>query len=140
MIRTLIVDDKDVLLDSLERYLSTVPVIDVIGRARSAEEAIAKVKDLCPDLVFMDLRMPECDGLQATREIKRFDCPPFIIIVSPDSNGEYSASARAAGADGLISKREFPDRVIPVLEELFVTIPGFFIKASESASRSVPGD
>ncbi len=132
MIRTLIVDNSDMLLDSLERYLRTIPSIDVVGRARSAGEAIAKVKDLSPDLVFIDLRMPECDGLQATREIKAFESPPVVIIVSPDSNGEYSASAQAAGADGLISKREFSDRVIPVVERLYVTFPGPRLKVSPS--------
>jgi DNA-binding NarL/FixJ family response regulator len=129
MIRTLIVDDSDIFLDSLERYLGTVPSIDVVGRACSADEAIMKVKVLQPDLVFMDLAMPRCNGLDATKEIKNLDNPPFIIIVSPDANGEYSASARAAGADGLVSKREFSDSVMGVVEGLFGMTQESCIKA-----------
>jgi DNA-binding NarL/FixJ family response regulator len=126
----LIVDDSDIFLDSLERYLGTVPSIDVVGRACSAAEAITKVRVLQPDLVFMDLVMPRRNGLEATREIKSLDNPPYIIIVSPDANGEYSASARAAGADGLVSKGEFSDSVMGVVEGLFRAARESRIKAA----------
>jgi DNA-binding NarL/FixJ family response regulator len=69
-IRVLIVDDHHVVREGLRRMLEMENGIQVIGEARSGEEAIAKAVSLSPDVIIMDLKMPGMDGITATREIK----------------------------------------------------------------------
>ncbi|QEG39981.1 chemotaxis-specific protein-glutamate methyltransferase CheB [Roseimaritima ulvae] len=106
MPRILIVDDSPTAREMLAAIMQTDPDIEVIGFAINGREAVAKTKDLQPDLVTMDVNMPELDGFQATKEIM-IECPtPIIIVSSSPRIKEVSTSMQAlqAGALTVLSK------------------------------------
>jgi DNA-binding NarL/FixJ family response regulator len=117
-IRILLVDDSPVVLHSIAQLLIAESQIQVIGQADSGETAIAQVQQLRPDLVVMDLAMPEMNGLEATRHLKRQPAPPKVILLTLYNNAEYSRAARLAGADGFITKSEAGASLLPLIYKL----------------------
>lgn len=114
--RVLVVDDSPQFAAAITRYLSAVLQLEVVGHARSGLEAIEQVTRLHPDVVLMDWMMPEMDGLEATRRIKRGPHPPQVIIVTLNDGTEYRHQARLAGADGFVSKGDLG----PALSSLLI--------------------
>src|SRR5262249_42706554 len=104
-VRVLLVDNSREFLKAAARFLSADREVE-IAHAFSGSEALEQVARLHPDLVMMDLAMPEIDGLSATRQIKKLPDAPQVVIVTVHDNQEYRAQAKAAGADGFISKSE----------------------------------
>jgi CheY-like chemotaxis protein len=103
-IRTLIVDDSAFILESLGSFFEGQEGFEVVGVAKTGMEAVQRVAELTPDLVMMDIRMPEMDGLEATRRIKgREDAPVVIMFTLEDSEGARAA-AKGAGADDFVAK------------------------------------
>lgn len=102
--RVLIVDDSPQFVAAISRFLSVGLQLEVVGHACSGLEAIEQVVRLQPDVVLMDWMMPEMDGLEATRRIKRGVQPPQVIIVTLNDGKEYRRLAQLAGADGFVSK------------------------------------
>ncbi len=119
LVRTLLVDDSAEFLGAAVRFLATDPQIEIVGRALSAREAIEKVARLQPDLVLMDVAMPEMNGFAATRQIKDRPNPPRVIVLTLYDNDEYRAQARAAGADGFVAKSEFGTQLLPLIHTLY---------------------
>jgi len=99
-----VVDDHDLIRVGICRLLSDVPDITVVGQARSGEDAITLVKDLSPDIVFMDIRMPGIGGLEATRRILARQPETKVIVVSAFNDEIYPATLLKAGAYGYITK------------------------------------
>ena len=119
-IRILLVDDNLSFLESAANFLLTFPEISVVGKAQSGEEAIGLVQKRDPDLVLLDLAMPGMSGLETLRRFKELRHPPFVIIVTLHDDLEYRASAQDAGADGFISKSQIGDRLMPLIQKLFL--------------------
>ncbi|MBI1877468.1 MAG: response regulator transcription factor [Chloroflexi bacterium] len=103
-IRVLIVDDHAVVRLGIQMMISTEPTIKVVGEAKDGQDAIRQVKHLQPDIVLMDLVMPQGDGTEAIAEIKR-DCPniKIIVLTTFDDKTKINA-AMIAGADGYLLK------------------------------------
>jgi DNA-binding NarL/FixJ family response regulator len=99
-----VVDDHDLIRVGICRLLTDVPDITVVGQAGSGEEAISLVKDLSPDIVFMDIRMPGIGGLEATRRILARQPETKVIVVSAFNDDVYPAILLKAGAYGYITK------------------------------------
>jgi len=99
-----VVDDHDLIRVGICRLLTDVPDITVVGQAGSGEEAISLVKDLSPDIVFMDIRMPGIGGLEATRRILARQPETKVIVVSAFNDDVYPATLLKAGAYGYITK------------------------------------
>lgn len=118
-IRVLLVDDNFGFLKSARLLLSAHPDIVVAGEAHSGIEALAEIERLAPDLVLMDLVMPEMNGLEVTRRAKVGKSPPCIIILTLYYNPEYRNAALSVGADGFLSKSEVGRRLCPFIYELF---------------------
>lgn len=116
-LRLLIVDDHDAFLNAAERHLRRVEHVRIIGRGRNGIEAVALADELKPDLVVLDLAMPEMGGLQATRLIKAQDQPPFVVVASHFDDVEHREHAQRAGADAFISKLNYIAELLPVLEQ-----------------------
>ena len=116
-IRLLIVDDHDAFLNAAERHLRRVDHVAIVGRGRNGIEAVAMADALKPDLVVLDLAMPEMGGLQATRLIKAQDEPPFVVIASHFDDVEHREHAQRAGADAFISKLNYIAELLPLLDE-----------------------
>jgi DNA-binding NarL/FixJ family response regulator len=117
--RVLLVDDSPEFLESASHFLKADPQIEIVGRAHSGRGALEKVPLLKPDLVLMDLSMPEMNGLDATREIKAHADGPRVIILTLHDNPEYRAAAAAVRADGFITKTELYLQLLPLIHQLF---------------------
>ncbi|WP_236004184.1 response regulator [Nonomuraea antri] len=103
-VRVLVVDDQTVVREGLVLLLGLLPGVQVVGTARDGEEAIAKVAELSPDVVLMDLRMPKLDGVAATRRIRRDHPATEVVVLSTYSDDESVFDALRAGARGYLTK------------------------------------
>jgi DNA-binding NarL/FixJ family response regulator len=102
--RVLIVDDHPVTRDGLRTAFNLADEIDVVGEAASGEEAIQVVADTKPDIVFMDVRMPGMNGIQATRQIRENNPDTKIILFTIDESRASVAEAIQAGVSGYLLK------------------------------------
>ncbi|HEY0861062.1 response regulator transcription factor [Pseudoxanthomonas sp. F11] len=116
-ITVLLVDDHEGFINAALRHLRKVEWLEIVGRASNGLEAIERSETLRPDVVLMDLAMPEMGGLQATRLIKTQDAPPFIVIASHFDDAEHREHAMRAGADDFVSKLAYIQEVLPILEK-----------------------
>ena len=116
LIRLLIVDDHDAFLNAAERHLRRVDHVAIVGRGRNGIEAVALADELKPDVVVLDLAMPEMGGLQATRLIKAQDEPPFVVIASHFDDVEHREHSQRAGADAFISKLNYIAELLPIID------------------------
>jgi len=112
-IRVLIVDDQPRARKSLKALLSTWSRVGEMHEASNGREAVQLVKKLQPDVVLMDVRMPEIDGLTATVQIKALWPQAKVILLS--IYPEYRGEALAAGADAFVGKGEAPDELLDLL-------------------------
>jgi len=117
-LKLLLVDDHPGFINAAMRHLRRLDWIQVLGMAGNGIEAITQCEVLRPDVVLMDLAMPEMGGLQATRLIKAQDNPPFVVIASHFDDAEHREHAMRAGADAFVSKLAYIHDVMPVLERL----------------------
>ncbi len=102
--RLVIADDHDLVRAGLRSVLARERGVEIIGEAATGKEAVSLCRRLQPDLVLMDVRMPEMDGLAATRAIKA-ECPrTSVIIVTMHENPDYLFEALKAGAAGYVLK------------------------------------
>ena len=105
MIRVLIVDDQPLVRDGLAAIIGSDEELEIVGEAANGREAVALNGRLRPDVVVMDIRMPEMDGIQATRAILRAPgSHPKILVLTTYDIDEYVYEALRAGAGGFILK------------------------------------
>jgi DNA-binding NarL/FixJ family response regulator len=103
-IRLLIADDHALVRSGLRSMLQREPGVEIVGEARNGREAVELCRSLEPDLILMDVRMPEMDGLEATRAIKQ-ECPGTgVLMVTMHENRDYMLEATKAGAAGYVLK------------------------------------
>jgi DNA-binding NarL/FixJ family response regulator len=114
---TLLVDDSPSFLESAVRFLSSDERVDVVGLALSGQEALERIQQLQPELVLIDLAMPGINGLEVTRRLKALPNAPWIVILTLHDTFEYRAAAAEAQADGFITKSEFGDKLLPLIEQ-----------------------
>jgi DNA-binding NarL/FixJ family response regulator len=115
-IRILIVDDQPRARKSVKALLSTWQRVGEIHEAGNGHEAVQLVRELLPDVVLMDVLMPEMDGLEATAQVKAL-CPQVKVVVL-SMHLEFRNEALAAGADAFVGKGEPADRLLAVLSAL----------------------
>ncbi|MFF5975225.1 response regulator [Streptomyces sp. NPDC012769] len=104
MIRVLIVDDQMMVREGFSVLLGAMPDIEVVGEAVNGREAVAQVAALRPDVVLMDIRMPELNGIDATREIVAADADAKVLVLTTFDLDEYVYQALRAGASGFLLK------------------------------------
>jgi DNA-binding NarL/FixJ family response regulator len=112
----LLVDDHEAFLNAAQRQLRAHPWIQVVGRALNGREAVQQSEALRPQVVVMDLAMPEMGGLQATRLLKAQDEAPYIVIASHYDDAEHREHAAEAGADAFVGKLDYVAALLPILE------------------------
>jgi two-component system response regulator NreC len=104
-IRVLIVDDHDVVREGLRAILGQDAAIEVVGEAVDGQHAVEQAETHRPDIVLMDLSMPNLNGADATRRIARLDPRPKIVVLSAHHESAYVREALRAGASGYLLKR-----------------------------------
>lgn len=115
-IRIFITDDHAVVRHGLRGYLETEPGFVVVGEAASGEEAIKLVPDLVPDVVLMDLVMPGCGGIEATREIRRLSPETRVIVLTSYTDEEMALPALKAGALSYLLKDIAPQELVQAIK------------------------
>ncbi|MGD8644994.1 MAG: response regulator transcription factor [Desulfobacterales bacterium] len=108
----LIVDDHPLVREGLKSILKPATEYEVIGQAGRAREALHLVKSLQPDLVLLDLSLPDKSGLEICREIRNISPPTRILIVSMHSKVDYIVKAFQAGATGYMTKESATERLM----------------------------
>lgn len=111
-IGVLLVDDDDLMRAGLKAVLSTDSGIDVVGEAANGRAAITAVRAHRPELVLMDVRMPDLDGIAATREILAGSADTRVVILTTFEDEEYIFGALDAGASGFLLKRTSPEDLL----------------------------
>jgi DNA-binding NarL/FixJ family response regulator len=105
MIRVLLADDQDIFRQGLVAMLSIEPDLEIVGTATQGQEAIALAKTLQPQVILMDVRMPVCNGVQATREIHEQYPWIRILVLTTFDDDEYIFQSLQVGALGYLLKR-----------------------------------
>jgi DNA-binding NarL/FixJ family response regulator len=136
MIRVLVADDQRVVREGLGLVLGLLPGIEVVGAAADGDEAVALAADLAPDVVLMDLRMPRCDGVQATRRLRESHPEIKVLVLTTFSDDRTVLDALRAGASGYLTKdaggaeiREALERVSDNLTVLDPAVQHHLVKA-----------
>ncbi|HEY8684114.1 MAG TPA: response regulator transcription factor [Chloroflexota bacterium] len=103
-IRVLIADDQASIRERLELLLGLSPDIAAVGTATDGDDAVRMVGEHIPDVVLMDLRMPRCDGVEATRQIARHHLSTRVVVLTTYADEESILNALEAGAKGSRTK------------------------------------
>ena len=116
--RLVIVDDHALTRAGLREVLADEPSVEVIGEASNGREALELCSRVRPELVLMDVRMPEMDGLVATREIKRRHPQISVLLLSIHDNPDYLLEALKAGAAGYVLKEADQEELVSALQRV----------------------
>ena len=111
MIRVLIADDQALVRGGFRLILDAQQDIEVVGEASDGREALVQARELAPDVVLMDIRMPELDGLEATRRLLSRDGDCRVLILTTFDLDEYVYEAMKAGASGFLIKDVRPEQL-----------------------------
>ncbi|MFG2943911.1 response regulator [Streptomyces adustus] len=103
-IRVVVADDQMMVREGFSVLLNAMPDIEVVGEAVNGREAVERVRELAPDVVLMDIRMPELNGIEATREIVASDGTAKVLVLTTFDLDEYVYQALRAGASGFLLK------------------------------------
>ncbi len=117
-IKVLLVDDHNVVREGLRRILDMDSTIEVVGEARSGEEAVAKAVSLSPDVIVMDLKMPGMDGIAATREIRQ-KLPNVNVLVLTLYAEDFVKQAVEAGVSGYLLKDSDTEQIIQGVHQVY---------------------
>jgi DNA-binding NarL/FixJ family response regulator len=112
MTRVLIADDDDLMRAGLVELLAVDATIDIVGEAATGREAVERARMLAPDVVLMDVRMPDLDGIAATRELARVAPAARVLILTTFEQDDYVFDGLRAGASGFLLKRTRPEELI----------------------------
>ena len=116
-VRVLIADDQELIRTGLAMILDAQPDIEVIGQAADGREAVALARELRPDVCLFDIRMPDLDGIEATRQLAGagVEDPLAVVVVTTFDLDEYVHGALKAGARGFLLKDAGPELLIQAI-------------------------
>lgn len=117
-IRVLLVDDHAIMRDGISALINLQDDIEIVGEASEGKEAIEKVRELVPDVVIMDISMPEMDGLEATRRIKKKNPSVKVLVLTQHDNREYILSTIKSGSDGYLPKRALGSELVAAIHAI----------------------
>jgi len=114
-VRLLLVDDHEIVRAGLRMLFSAEPDVQIVGEAGSGREAIEQVGRLAPDVVLMDVAMPDMNGIDATRRIKEAFPQVAVLALTMHEDEEYFFEMLSAGASGYVPKRAAPDDLLSAI-------------------------
>ena len=115
-VRILLVDDHQMMRDGLRAVLASKSGFDIVGEAKDGRAAVAAASELKPDVVVMDVGMPEMNGIEASRRIKKENPATKVIALSTHSDKRYVLNMISTGAEGYILKQSASDELIRAVE------------------------
>jgi DNA-binding NarL/FixJ family response regulator len=115
MIRVLLVDDQAVVRRALRGRFHLEPDLEVVGEASTGSEALTLAQTLTPDVVLMDIEMPEMDGIAATTTLRRVVPQSAVVILSIYDDAHTRGRAQAAGAVAFVEKRGATDALLAAI-------------------------
>ena len=118
-IRLLLVDDHAVVRAGLKMLLSADPNMEIVGEAETGAQALQLVKELAPDVVLMDISMPDMNGIEATRRIKEQFPDVAVLALTMHEDDQYFFEMLAAGASGYVPKRAAPNDLLAAIRAVW---------------------
>lgn len=118
MTRVLIADDDDLMRAGLVELLAGEAEIEIVGEASTGRQAVDQARRLAPDVVLMDVRMPDLDGIEATSELTRAAPDTKVLILTTFEQDDYVFRALRAGASGFLLKRARPEELIAAVHTI----------------------
>src|SRR5574341_1443536 len=117
-IRLMLVDDHDIVRTGLRTFLETQEGLQVVAEARNGEEAIPRAIAAQPDIVIMDITMPQMDGLQATRQLKSSLPACHVLALTVHEDKQYLFEMLTAGASGYITKQSAAEELVAAIHTI----------------------
>lgn len=146
-IRVLLADDHALFRDGLATILATQPDFEVVGEAGDGLEALVKARELVPDLILMDIEMPGCDGLEATRQIVQELPAVIVVMLTVRGEDEKLFEAIKGGAQGYLLKSIHSRQILDILRgavrgeaALAPAMASRVLEEFRRLSRRVPGE
>ena len=126
-IRVVIADDQDIVRAGLVTILDGQADIEIVGQAANGRDAVAMARQLRPDVCLLDIRMPELDGIEATRQLAGADIddPIPVVVITTFDTDSHIYEALKAGARGFLLKGAKPDQLIAALHAAALIDSGF---------------
>lgn len=112
IVRVLLVDDEELMRSGLRLMIDGARGIEVVGEAADGAEAVARARELEPDVVLMDVRMPGMDGIEATARLRGAGCPAAVVVLTAFDADGYLVEALRAGAVSFLLKDSAPEVVV----------------------------
>lgn len=147
MIRILIVDDHAVVGGGLKQFLTNTGGFEVAGEARTGQDALKLVSTQSWDLLLLDIGLPDLNGIEVLKRIKRERPELPVLIFSMYSEDEYALAAREAGAAGYLPKNSAPEEILAAIRRasagecyLSLQLTERLLSGSASISRKLPHD
>ena len=115
-IKLMLVDDHDVVRTGLHSFLNTQPGLEVIAEAKNGMQALEKARETHPDIVIMDITMPDMDGMEATLQLKKLYPECQILALTVHADKQYFMKMLEAGASGYITKQAAADELVAAIQ------------------------
>lgn len=118
-IRLLLVDDHEVVRSGLRMLLENQEDMEIVGEANTASQAVQLAQDINPDIILMDITLPDFSGIEATRQLQQLGCPAKVIALTIHEDEQFFFEMLQAGASGYVPKRAAPDDLMVAIHTVY---------------------